>query len=237
MQHARLLSGGAIIDDVTNWAETNLPAMVEGAVTNAAAGTSLAPVVGPAISVAKFAYNKIGQSAGVRNLFQSTLKASGRANPLARPLTAGEMHAVEGPGSRYPASNHNFTGPGTDVLGRLRRGDLPVNDVDKVSMRHDVAFLNAKTAADVRKADLDAVNGFNHSNQDPLVAKLASQAIKAKMALEDRGLLDPMRYTGNKSQASGAGVPGGNLIALAKKVARARRKEKRKHQKQNIIHL
>ena len=47
-----------------------------------------------------------------------------------RPLFAGENHA--------PCAN--FSGPGTNVEARLRRGDKPSGPIDHAAMRHDISY-------------------------------------------------------------------------------------------------
>lgn len=226
--------GEGLVDDIL----ANIPALagnaVEQAVTAAAVGTKAAPYVGPALAVGKMAYDRIGGFNGARNAFQNTLKMMGKANPKARPLYEGEKHAVEGPTSAYPGSQYSFMGPGTHVVQRIARGDPPINQSDRVAMRHDIAYLTAKNPEEVRRADIAAIEGFKQSPDDKYVTRMAIGAMKTKIALEDRGLLDPMRYIGDKSQAAGAGAPtypGQNLVELAEEIARKRRREKRKSRK------
>jgi len=220
-----VVHGGAIVDTLLD----NIPSLATMAVSKAlaATGNAAAAVAGP---VAGVAFERLGGTTFLRNGAQRALAATGRANPLSRPLYPGESHMVEGPTSRYPLSSMNFMGPNTAVEKRLQRGDRPVNDVDRVAMRHDVAYVSARNPADVRAADIEALAGFKRATDDRPVAKLGAAAMKGKMALEDRGLLDPMRYIGDKT-TSGTGydaLPGGNLVALADAIHRKARRERQR---------
>lgn len=46
-----------------------------------------------------------------------------------------------------------FVGPGTDVLGKIKSKELPVNPVDMVALEHDIAYGLADTNAKVKRAD------------------------------------------------------------------------------------
>ena len=128
-------------------------------------------------------------------------------------------------------SSMNFMGPGTAVERRIQRGDRPVNDVDKVAMRHDIAYVSARNPEDVRRADIIAMQGFKNAIDDRPVGKMGVYAMKSKMSLEDRGLLNPMRYIGDRS-TSGTGqdmnFPGANLVALANEINKAKRAQRTK---------
>lgn len=227
------LSGAGIVDSVLD----SIPTIVNTASSVGISAAASTPGAALAMNAGKMAFNRFGGTNFLRNKYQQALRYSGKANPLARDLYPGELHVVEGPGSAYPTSLHNFTGPGTDIVSRMRRGDRPVNSTDRVSMLHDIQYLNAKNPEDVRNADLQALNGFRASQQDKIVASLAAKAMTAKMKMEDAGLLNPMRYIGNKSMIAGAGagddeeeeriIPGLNLVKMAASVAKARRKNRK----------
>ena len=176
----------------------------------------------------------LGNVSGIRNGLQSGLNLIGRADPLSRPLFPGEHHLVEGPGSRFPGSLHNFSGPGTHLRERLARGDKPVNDVDAVSEGHDMAYQFARTPQQVREADQVAIAGWQRTHDDPVVARAAITAFRAKMKAEDLGLLDPLKFSkgGDKDSplAVGgrfAGMPGQNLLDLAEKIHKQQHRRKR----------
>jgi len=108
----------------------------------------------------------------------------------------------------YPG--HNFTGPGTDVHGRIRLGIRPTNKVDAGSMQHDLDYgiikdtwsagrINDEEAADwVRKADLKLVRHVEalkgRDIPDDGSQRAVSIAMRSKMLSEDLGLLNPLMF-------------------------------------------
>jgi hypothetical protein len=103
-------------------------------------------------------------------------------------------------GSKYPGSNHNYSGPGTQLAKRLARGDKPINAVDAVSMQHDIDYGRAKTKKDVRDADRRAIQGYSNpqiAREDPQVAKIARNTFRAKLVTDRIGLTDAMKFTGS----------------------------------------
>lgn len=103
---------------------------------------------------------------------------------------------------------HNFTGPGTNLEERLRRGDKPVDPTDEASLQHDKDYvqirkdlgarkINKKQALRrVRKADVrmlkkmfkDRGRSAMHSPQAVLSNTAATLAISGKVALEAIGV-------------------------------------------------
>lgn len=120
----------------------------------------------------------------------------------------------------------NFCGPGTDVMGRLRRGDLPVNDTDRTCMEHDIRFTLAAGIEDKKERlkmgrDADhimlkktkkgvgrAVKDFKkHPFKYGTWIEGASDAIHygaiaAKTKAEDVGLLKRDKFIGEYKQIS-----------------------------------
>ena len=47
----------------------------------------------------------------------------------------------------------NYTGPGTNLKARLKRGDRGVNRLDEISRIHDIDYSKAKNLQDKWKAD------------------------------------------------------------------------------------
>jgi hypothetical protein len=134
-----------------------------------------------------------------RNELQQKLNEMGVGNPLSRPLYDGELHAVSLKGSKYPGSQHSYTGPKTQLAKRLARGDPPINAVDAVSKQHDIDYSQAKNAKDVRAADKRAIKGYSDpkiAREDPVVAKIARNTFKAKIITDATHLTNPMKYTG-----------------------------------------
>ena len=48
---------------------------------------------------------------------------------------------------------YNYAGPGTRLEKRLKRGDKPINRLDRIAMHHDIAYSKAKILKDKWKAD------------------------------------------------------------------------------------
>ena len=54
-----------------------------------------------------------------------------------------------------------YSGPGTNLETRIRRGDKPLSYVDKTAMAHDLRYSLANTEQDVRNADVRMVQQLN----------------------------------------------------------------------------
>jgi len=105
----------------------------------------------------------------------------------------------------------NYMGPGTDVIGRLERGDKGKTFMDSVAQLHDIEYMLAtggtldedETAAAARRADermvsygsraweTDGDNWFNITQGAGL--------IRAKIFLEDWGILSRHRFVGENT--------------------------------------
>ena len=111
--------------------------------------------------------------------------------PNTRPGFKGELHI---PG-------YNFCGPGTKLLKRLDRGDLPVNKTDAVCRTHDIDYSKATSKEDVRAADLKMIRSLKGvKGASKLIPKIA---IGTKIMAEDLGILDPATF--NKKIKKGKG--------------------------------
>ena len=74
------------------------------------------------------------------------------AGPQGVRLMPGEKHQI----IYLPDGTYNparFSGPGTQLDTRIRRGDKPLSYVDTVAQGHDLRYALAQTEADVRTAD------------------------------------------------------------------------------------
>lgn len=90
------------------------------------------------------------------------------------------------------ATRANYAGPGTNIVARLQRGDLPVSETDRVAMAHDIRYGLARNYEQVRVADekmLRALDNVERTKRDTKFnTRAAAAIIKAKMGLENRGL-------------------------------------------------
>ena len=173
----------------------------------------------------------------------SNLAPSADAN--ARPTFPGEMHAIGVCGNKPCRSN--FTGPGTRIAERIRRGDPPRNPTDAVSMRHDAAYGASTNSGQIRQADkkmLKSLKKLRKNKADSILNTGPAYAgIRAKVAAEDFGLLSKNAFIDPKPPSAadkklfedtvesldqqGFGRPGEKLLRQlnrAKKRGRRRRK-------------
>jgi hypothetical protein len=102
----------------------------------------------------------------------------------------GEMHApLRVKGKTVIA---NFMGPGTQVKARLERGDVPVSDMDKISLAHDLRYMLATSKADIQEADRLFLAKARSSTDNLYNRGLGLSAIGAKYAAEKlTGVLYP----------------------------------------------
>ena len=103
-------------------------------------------------------------------------------------LMPGERHQI----IYLPDGTYNparFSGPGTQLETRLRRGDKPLSYVDTVAEAHDLRYGLAQTEADVRTADnkmLQLIAQGRRSGKDSNFNLNQADLIKAKILLEDK---------------------------------------------------
>ncbi len=103
-------------------------------------------------------------------------------------LMPGERHQIIylPDGTYSPAV---FSGPGTQLETRLRRGDKPLSYVDTVAEAHDLRYGLAQTEADVRTADnkmVQLIAQGRRSGKDSNFNLNQADLIKAKILLEDK---------------------------------------------------
>ena len=82
-----------------------------------------------------------------------------------------------------------YSGPGTQLETRLRRGDKPLSYVDTVAQAHDLRYGLAQTEADVRTADnkmVQLIAQGRRSGKDSNFNLNQADLIKAKILLEDK---------------------------------------------------
>ncbi len=82
-----------------------------------------------------------------------------------------------------------YSGPGTQLETRLKRGDKPLSYVDTVAQAHDLRYGLAQTEADVRTADnkmVQLIAQGRRSGNDSNFNLNQADLIKAKILLEDK---------------------------------------------------
>jgi hypothetical protein len=94
-----------------------------------------------------------GIHSNIDQIYRAALKA-GRVNTDS--LLAGEKHIPLYINGKFVSAN--FAGPGTHVEERLRRGDKPLTETDKISLAHDLRYSLATSGQQISTADRMMVN-------------------------------------------------------------------------------
>jgi hypothetical protein len=122
----------------------------------------------------------------------------------ARPGFSGEKHAIlKLENGKLGVAN--YMGPGTNVMARLKRGDPARTETDRASMAHDVRYGLAQNIGDIRNADkimMNAVDRASRNKTDAPMNIAQARLIKAKMGLEDVGLLKRDAFGGKENFVS-----------------------------------
>jgi hypothetical protein len=91
-------------------------------------------------------------------------------------------------GVQFPS----FLGPGTNIYDNIRKGKKPINEVDRISMAHDLRYSRATNSAQVRDADLrmlKKIKEVRKNKGDYKINLLIGEIpIRAKMMAEDLGI-------------------------------------------------
>ncbi len=123
----------------------------------------------------------------------------------ARPIFPGEHHQL------LKLRNNRFgraswSGPGTLVAKRVRRGDPPRTEVDKVAQAHDIRYALSRgenTEQKVRDADAKMIDKLNEIQKNKTDSRFnilpAKIAISAKIKAEDFGLLSRKKFISDKT--------------------------------------
>ena len=100
----------------------------------------------------------------------------------------------------------NFAGPSTHLQERLARGDRGINQIDEAARLHDIAYSEAKTEQDIRKADNDMIKRVKAATDSSNTQKnIVIAALKAKKFGEDVGVFNVDTFTKLKG-LRGSGV-------------------------------
>ena len=176
----------------------------------------------------------------------------------ARPLYPGEKHMILKL-KNGKSGMANYMGPGTHVIDRLKRGDPGRTPADMVAKRHDIDFTLAQEAPNkkeqiklAREADKRMVSHLRmiqkgaHGGDSFRNIQAGLRGIEGKMALENRGLLNPSRFAGDllkhkpadsallkkersklTQQGYGVGLPGAGLKRQVMKKIKSERMKKK----------
>lgn len=136
----------------------------------------------------------------------------------ARPGFPGEKHALlKLPNGKTGVGN--YIGPGTALIERLKRGDPPRTEVDKVAQLHDIRYGLAKTQEDVRKADnimINKVKQISRNRGDAPRNIAMANLMRAKVLGENLGVLKRDAFSGDLSK--NAEISDKNRALMTKKL-------------------
>jgi hypothetical protein len=136
----------------------------------------------------------------------------------ARPGFPGEKHALlKLPNGKIGVGN--YIGPGTNLIKRLKRGDPPRTEVDKVAQAHDIRYALAKSQSDVRRADnimINKVNQIARVRGDATRNIAQASLMRVKVLGEDLGLLRKDAFSGDLSK--NANIPTKDKRMLTRKL-------------------
>ena len=142
----------------------------------------------------------------------------------ARAGFTGEKHSLlQLPNGKLGVAN--YMGPGTHIIERLKRGDPPRTESDKVAQAHDIRYALAsgvkskeKQAQMIRDADQRMVNALDRISRagtdDTKNIFIGKRLIQAKMLGEDAGVIPKGSFGGDLKN-----IPDDDRIMLMSKSA------------------
>ena len=83
-----------------------------------------------------------------------------------------------------------YSGPGTNLSTRIKRGDVPLSYVDKTAQAHDLKYALANNNQDIRTADLKMVQSLTKARSNKLDSNFninQAELIRLKILLEKAG--------------------------------------------------
>ncbi len=127
-----------------------------------------------------------------------------------------EFNKIVGYRQKYPGEHHlngySYLGPGTRLDIRLngdipKQGEEPINDLDVLALRHDIAYRNAAQQYDrtkdkkqfiniIHKADDEFIQRSRQSHDAPTTGVVVSELMNKKKNLEILGILPTKRFSG-----------------------------------------
>lgn len=144
----------------------------------------------------KSIYDKTKYSGEIGTALRNMIPDSDKT---ARKGFAGESHGI----LKLPnglTGIANYMGPGTNIVARLKRGDPPRTEVDKVAKAHDIRYMMAKNDEDIRKADkimIKKVKEISRDRKDSRFNIAQASLMRAKVKAEDVGLLSKGSFGGD----------------------------------------
>lgn len=147
--------------------------------------------------------------AGAESLAARVSNAFPDSDENARDIFPGEFHAVvKLPNNKFGRAN--YTGPGTRIIERLKRGDPPRVLSDKVSQAHDIRYGLAENEDDVRSADKKFLRKLEQLKRESTDRGIninpAMVGIRGKILAENFGLLSRSAFINIDKKPSPEGV-------------------------------
>ena len=107
-------------------------------------------------------------------------------------------HDIALPGEKHPViylsdgtyNSARYSGPGTNLSTRIKRGDVPLSYVDKTAQAHDLKYALANNNQDIRTADLKLVQSLTKARSNKLDSIFyinQAELIRLKILLEKAG--------------------------------------------------
>jgi hypothetical protein len=97
-------------------------------------------------------------------------------------LMAGEKHVPLYINGKFVSAN--FAGPGTKLDTRLKRGDKPLSETDKIAMAHDLRYSLATSGQEISNADKIMLNKLKTVNDSAINKYPSTLGISAKYVAE-----------------------------------------------------
>ena len=92
---------------------------------------------------------------------------------------------IEKTGKEFHWPGMNFTGPGTHLDKRLKRGDRGVNRLDEIAKIHDIDYSKAKNLQDKWKADEKMIRAItNLPGKKTKTERVVKKIMQAKRKLK-----------------------------------------------------
>lgn len=145
-------------------------------------------------------FNQYGEGK-IGELLRSIINIFPSSDPNARALLPGEKHIPQIlPNKKIGMSN--FTGPGTQVVRRIKRRDPARTPVDRVSKAHDIRYSLAKTSKDISDADDKMIAKLlqmkRNKKGNPLNRQVALRGIQLKKVAQKTGLIRKKLFISGK---------------------------------------
>ena len=92
--------------------------------------------------------------------------------------------ALSKTGIEFHWLGYQYMGPGTHLEKRLKRGDPGINRLDRIAIRHDIHYSQAKSLKDKQKADRVMIQSIDRlPGRKTKTERIVKNIMKAKVKL------------------------------------------------------